>query len=199
MFRPSTVFTQKAKQSLNTFTPIKSITSAQPLTSKQRNHGFWQFFDNVLYSRTGRSWTVHELRLKSPTDLEKLWFVILKERNALATYQHYCAQNKKVMRGYERITKCKASMKAILHVVAERRHAFKEITHDTEFLTQRTIKRQTQALDNFEKRHETISSKTTPNQHKAITMQNKKWRRKTMGQGLALKTLLNKAAQSAAV
>lgn len=193
MFRPTTAFGQKAKQTLSQFTTTTPLnTSTNLVSTKNQRHGFFQFFQNALYPRTGRSWSVHELRIKSPQDLEKLWFVLLKERNSLATYRQYCQQNKSPMRGLERIAKCKASMKAILHVVGERRHTYKELTHNTSFLKERALKRKEQILDNFEARH-AVSKKIGPNQHDQVQIQSKKWRRKTSGKGFELRQLYQQA------
>lgn len=52
-----------------------------------------EFFDNPKSwgeneVKHGRQWTADELRLKSNTDLHKLWYVLLKERNMLLTMEH---------------------------------------------------------------------------------------------------------------
>jgi hypothetical protein len=42
---------------------------------------------------TGRSWKVEELRFKDDNDLHKLWYVLLKEKLALKSDQHFNSQN----------------------------------------------------------------------------------------------------------
>lgn len=59
------------------------------------NHGLWGFFPSDRKSMAtpeemaahGRSWTVPELRNKDWDDLHRLWWVCLKERNRLRTYE----------------------------------------------------------------------------------------------------------------
>ncbi|VDK45732.1 unnamed protein product [Anisakis simplex] len=74
--------------------------------------------------RPGRSWSVDELRLKSNSDLHKLWYVLLKERNMLLTMQHAYTTRAKYMPNPERIDRIKESMSNIENVVHERNDAF---------------------------------------------------------------------------
>ncbi|CAL9079725.1 unnamed protein product [Musa textilis] len=71
----------------------------------------------VIY---GRSWKACELRLKSWDDLQKLWCVLLKEKNMLMTQsQMLHAQNLRFPNP-ERIPKVRKSMCRIKHVLTER-------------------------------------------------------------------------------
>lgn len=55
--------------------------------------------------RHGRSWKVDELRIKSNTDLHKLWYVLLKERNMLLTMEEEAKQQCQLFPSPERIDK----------------------------------------------------------------------------------------------
>ncbi|RRT59629.1 hypothetical protein B296_00037442 [Ensete ventricosum] len=71
----------------------------------------------VIY---GRSWKASELRLKSWDVLQKLWYVLLKEKNMLMTQcQMLHAQNLRFPNP-ERIPKARKSMCRIKHVLTER-------------------------------------------------------------------------------
>ncbi|CAG8666175.1 9348_t:CDS:2, partial [Acaulospora colombiana] len=79
---------------------------------------------------TGRAWTASELRRKSFDDLHKLWYVLLKERNLLATMYEEAKRFNKLdnrlwrERHDERTFKTQKSMARIKFVLSERRVAY---------------------------------------------------------------------------
>ncbi|KAK4685932.1 large subunit ribosomal protein L47, partial [Tremellales sp. Uapishka_1] len=80
--------------------------------------------ENNLYS--GRSWSAAELRTKSFADLHTLWYVLLKERNVLATQREERRRlGIRAENSGELITKrafrCRKSMARIKYVLNERR------------------------------------------------------------------------------
>uniref|UniRef100_A0A0E0L795 Large ribosomal subunit protein uL29m n=1 Tax=Oryza punctata TaxID=4537 RepID=A0A0E0L795_ORYPU len=68
----------------------------------------------------GRSWKASELRLKSWDDLQKLWYVLLKEKNMLMTQRQMLHSENMRFPNPERISKVKKSMCRIKHVLTER-------------------------------------------------------------------------------
>ncbi|KAJ7134634.1 mitochondrial 39-S ribosomal protein L47 (MRP-L47)-domain-containing protein [Mycena epipterygia] len=77
---------------------------------------------------SGRAWLASELRLKSFKDLHTLWYVLLRERNLLATQ---CEEMRRLGLMPDRhvtsrllITKCRKSMARIKAVMNERRLAY---------------------------------------------------------------------------
>ncbi|CAG9138473.1 unnamed protein product [Plutella xylostella] len=100
-------------------------------TSKAHND-LMEFFDNKKNwgennIRVGRAWRLDELRIKSNTDLHKLWYVLLKERNMLFTMEHECYEQVKLFPNPERIDKVQESMNNIETVVRERNVAYHEL------------------------------------------------------------------------
>lgn len=77
--------------------------------------------------RVGRSWKQDELRLKSNTDLHKLWYVLLKERNMLYTMEYECNKHVRLFPNPERIDKVQESMDNIEKVVRERNVAYYQL------------------------------------------------------------------------
>ncbi|MCP9262065.1 39S ribosomal protein L47, mitochondrial [Dirofilaria immitis] len=91
--------------------------------------------------KPGRPWSKDELRLKSNSDLHKLWYVLLKERNMLLTMQEACVQKARRMPNPDRIEKVAESMYNLESVIHERNDAYFRLeTGDSADPPMRTIK-----------------------------------------------------------
>eukprot|EP00462_Mataza_sp_D1_P004841 CAMPEP_0175102462 /NCGR_PEP_ID=MMETSP0086_2-20121207/8459_1 /TAXON_ID=136419 /ORGANISM="Unknown Unknown, Strain D1" /LENGTH=282 /DNA_ID=CAMNT_0016377293 /DNA_START=26 /DNA_END=874 /DNA_ORIENTATION=+ len=125
-------------------------------SSAARWHGLDAFFTNQQETGVGRAWKAAELRLKSFEDLQKLWFVLLKERNMLYTYKMHCARTNQQMLGSERFWKVQLSMARIKTVINERSLEFKavvmpEYTRRRQELNARKLKSRNQRKANMNK------------------------------------------------
>ncbi|CAH1776192.1 unnamed protein product [Owenia fusiformis] len=108
--------------------PVSSVLTQQLHTSPAR-HGLLEFFDDKREwgeqkAKAGRPWKVEELRLKSNSDLHKLWYVLLKERNMLMTMEEEYNRELELLPSPERFEKVEESMENVLKVVKERDRAY---------------------------------------------------------------------------
>lgn len=92
----------------NNTTPLKSCVAG--IHSTQPRHDLMEFFDDTKNwkekeVRHGRGWTKDDLRLKSNSDLHKLWYVLLKERNMLLTMEEECNEKIELFPSPERLDK----------------------------------------------------------------------------------------------
>ncbi|KAL3818642.1 hypothetical protein ACJIZ3_004547 [Penstemon smallii] len=107
------------------FSSVKSEASAATAATTCRNplEEFFEVDRNpedenpVVY---GRSWKASELRLKSWDDLQKLWYVLLKEKNMLMTQRQMLQAQNLRFPNPERVPKVRKSMCRIKHVLTER-------------------------------------------------------------------------------
>ncbi|KAI9058360.1 MRP-L47-domain-containing protein [Trametes sanguinea] len=107
------------------------------------NHGLYAFFRrkekdgkvwydtvepaDVVNDKSGRSWTAAELRRKSFKDLHTLWYVVLRERNLLATQQAEARRlgaNEQTLSLWAKARRCRKTMARIKYVINERRLAY---------------------------------------------------------------------------
>ena len=88
-------------------------------------------------SSVGRAWKSSELRLKSFDDLHKLWYVLLKEKNALLTEYYDCQARNVSMPHPERLDKVKLSMKRLKGVLTERKLEYEKLNSKPEALESR--------------------------------------------------------------
>ncbi|KAG8224582.1 hypothetical protein J437_LFUL003101 [Ladona fulva] len=108
-----------------------SIAAEEPkkVSSEEVNKRLMAFFDDtknwgVNEVKVGRSWKRDELRLKSNSDLHKLWYVLLKEKNMLLTMEHASKEEMRLFPNPERIDKVEESMANLEEVVRERNRAY---------------------------------------------------------------------------
>ncbi|KAL4258227.1 Large ribosomal subunit protein uL29m [Pleurotus pulmonarius] len=77
---------------------------------------------------SGRAWKASELRLKSFQDLHTLWYIVLRERNLLATQKEEARrmgiQNPSAWGSTKKATLCRKTMARIKYVLNERRLAY---------------------------------------------------------------------------
>ncbi|KAJ2955948.1 hypothetical protein NQZ79_g8135 [Umbelopsis isabellina] len=115
------------KQSYQVAQQVRMVTTESNSTKAK---GLQQFFENGVslpeQTWTGRSWKASELRLKSFDDLHKLWYVLLKERNVLATQREEARRLGIDKSTWTNAGRCKKSMARIKFVLNERQRAFEE-------------------------------------------------------------------------
>ncbi|EHA8589394.1 39S ribosomal protein L47, mitochondrial [Cocos nucifera] len=108
------------------FAAAKSESAAASAFAEKLHNPLEEFFEvdrrtddekPVVY---GRSWKASELRLKSWDDLNKLWYVLLKEKNMLMTQRQMLHAQNLRFPNPERISKVRKSMCRIKHVLTER-------------------------------------------------------------------------------
>eukprot|EP00242_Pyramimonas_sp_CCMP2087_P012101 CAMPEP_0198212176 /NCGR_PEP_ID=MMETSP1445-20131203/25566_1 /TAXON_ID=36898 /ORGANISM="Pyramimonas sp., Strain CCMP2087" /LENGTH=146 /DNA_ID=CAMNT_0043886571 /DNA_START=202 /DNA_END=642 /DNA_ORIENTATION=+ len=68
----------------------------------------------------GREWQSEHLRLKSFDDLHKLWYILLKEQNALFTERYHAKLKRQQLEAPHRLRMVRKSMTRIKHVLTER-------------------------------------------------------------------------------
>jgi len=77
--------------------------------------------DSRKQIKAGRAWRAEEMRLKQHSDLHKLWYVLLKEKNKLKSDFLMCKQLGQIFYGHNDLTKVSLSMARLLTVVNERK------------------------------------------------------------------------------
>ncbi|KAF8627385.1 hypothetical protein AX17_006200 [Amanita inopinata Kibby_2008] len=127
---------------------VTSHTSLHERVPVKEDHGLWALFrrkegkdlvgearheviehpSKVEQGRTGRAWRASELRLKSFEDLHTLWYVVLRERNLLATQKEEARRmgvsDTGLQVSAERVHQCRKTMARIKAVLNERRLAY---------------------------------------------------------------------------
>lgn len=90
-----------------------------------KRRGVEEFIDHSVFEMkpmmpAGRGWGLKELRRKSFDDLQKLWFVLMKERNMLLTTRNLMRMLQRRFLQPHRLFKVRRSMAGIRQVIKER-------------------------------------------------------------------------------
>uniref|UniRef100_A0A1E1X9U2 Large ribosomal subunit protein uL29m n=1 Tax=Amblyomma aureolatum TaxID=187763 RepID=A0A1E1X9U2_9ACAR len=106
-----------------------AVVCYSPLHTSCVQHGLMEFFEpkdkwGADEVRAGKSWSKDELRIKSNSDLHKLWYILLKEKNMLLTMEEAAKREAELFPNPERIDKVKESMTNLEAVVRERNEAY---------------------------------------------------------------------------
>ncbi|RKP11122.1 mitochondrial 39-S ribosomal protein L47 (MRP-L47)-domain-containing protein [Thamnocephalis sphaerospora] len=133
---PASLTSAMARLSVASFSSTAAASEAAPPADKAqapaKRHGLLDFFQDGVSlpkdaPRTGRAWRASELRQKSFDDLHKLWYVLLKERNVLASQREEARRfsiTSQFFSNYSREIKCRKSMARIKSVLSERQIAY---------------------------------------------------------------------------
>ncbi|KAI8092181.1 mitochondrial 39-S ribosomal protein L47 (MRP-L47)-domain-containing protein [Gilbertella persicaria] len=135
---------QRITRSVNWNLNVRSFSTSRAALSTEatpaKPTGLYQFFENnealPKQNWTGRAWKAQELRQKSFEDLHKLWYVLLKERNVLATQREEAKRlklPKQIWTNQGRLQKCKKSMARIKFVLNER-----QIEYEQQFINKQS-------------------------------------------------------------
>lgn len=105
----------------------------------------------------GRAWTAAELRNKDFSDLHKLWFVCLKERNMLLSERLYYRQIGQAAPDPHRLSKVRKTMAMIKVVINERARATQLLKQD-QLLKQEAEEKARKIVDLFSNLEKTLSN-----------------------------------------
>ncbi|KAL0584830.1 hypothetical protein ABG067_005274 [Albugo candida] len=123
------------KRGLNEFFPVQNITekntksTANDKTNEAKGIPATVGTEKI---KVGGDWKAWMLRLKSSNDLHKLWYVLLKERNALLTERAICRSKNIPFPDPTRRKKVQKSMARIKLVLHERSQIYKSNQADIE-------------------------------------------------------------------
>ncbi|KAJ3369094.1 39S ribosomal protein L47, mitochondrial [Allomyces arbusculus] len=135
--------------------------------SAQCARGLEEFFETKTSVPTeqipaGRAWEAAELRQKSFEDLHKLWYVLLKERNLLATQKLEAKRLNVEFLHKDRVVKCKKSMARIKGVLTERQLTWEEAKKE---VGRRMNQAEQQQVGLLEKHRKAAARKGGKNRH----------------------------------